>query len=55
MKKNDLKIGLFGIGLETYWPQFPGLKERLEGYLSTVHQRIESIHGAVISAGLVDI
>ena len=28
-----LRIGLFGIGLDVYWPQFAGLKERLEGYL----------------------
>lgn len=26
-----LRIGLFGIGLDVYWPQFAGLKERLEG------------------------
>ena len=26
-----LKIGLFGIGLEAYWEQFAGLKDRLEG------------------------
>ena len=25
-----LRIGLFGIGLDVYWPQFDGLKERLE-------------------------
>src|SRR5271157_6331479 len=30
---SPLKIGLFGIGLDAYWPQFPGLKERLESYL----------------------
>ena len=30
-----VKIGLFGIGLDTYWPQFHGLKERLEGYQVT--------------------
>lgn len=24
------RIGLFGIGLDTYWPQFTGLKERLD-------------------------
>ena len=34
------RIGLFGIGLDTYWPQFPGLKERLEGYLATVHSKL---------------
>jgi L-arabinose isomerase len=27
-----LNVGLFGIGLDTYWPQFDGLKERLESY-----------------------
>ncbi len=25
-----LKIGLFAIGLEAYWPQFKGLNPRLE-------------------------
>ena len=54
MKNNSLKIGLFGIGLDTYWPQFAGLKERLEGYLSVVHQRLSGIHGSVVNAGLVD-
>ena len=49
-----LTIGLFGIGLDTYWPQFPGLKERLEGYLDAVQKRIEAIHPSVINAGLVD-
>jgi len=32
MIKGSMKIGLFGIGLDTYWPQFEGLKERPEGY-----------------------
>ena len=27
-----LRLGLFGIGLDTYWPQFKGLKSRLVGY-----------------------
>ena len=26
------KIGLFGIGLDADWPQFAGLKERVESY-----------------------
>ena len=29
MASPTLRIGLFGIGLDTYWPQFPGLKPRL--------------------------
>ncbi len=49
-----MKIGLFGIGLDTYWPQFEGLQERLEGYLRVVEQKLAAIHPAVINAGLVD-
>ena len=26
------KVGVFSIGLAAYWPQFPGLQERLAGY-----------------------
>ena len=26
----DVRIGLFGIGLDAYWPQFAGLEERLQ-------------------------
>jgi L-arabinose isomerase len=51
---SGMKIGLFGIGLDTYWPQFPGLKERLEGYLSTVEQKLSQIHPVIFNAGLVD-
>ena len=48
------KIGVFGIGLAAYWPQFEGLKERLEGYQKTVEQRLAGLGAAVVSAGLVD-
>ena len=34
-------VGLFGIGLDTYWPQFPGLKERLAGYQTETHTLLE--------------
>lgn len=48
------RIGVFGIGLATYWPQFPGLKERLENYQREVETRIAGFAAEVISAGLVD-
>src|SRR5688572_28509626 len=51
---SSLRIGLFGIGLDTYWPQFEGLKERLEGYLKVVEGKIAAIHPSVINAGLID-
>ena len=50
----NLKIGLFGIGLDTYWAQFEGLKERLEGYLKVVEDKISAIHPGVVSLGLID-
>ena len=32
MMKDNVKVGFFSIGLETYWAQFKGLKENLLGY-----------------------
>jgi L-arabinose isomerase len=52
--KPTLKIGLFGIGLDTYWPQFPGLKEKLESYLAVVQEKMAAIHPGIVNAGLVD-
>ncbi len=49
-----LKIGLFGIGLDTYWDQFEGLEERLKGYLQEVENLLAAIHPAIVNAGLVD-
>ncbi|WP_289058368.1 hypothetical protein [uncultured Flavobacterium sp.] len=51
---STLKIGLFGIGLDTYWPQFEGLKERLEGYLDEVEKKIAHHHPEIVNLGLVD-
>ena len=48
------RIGVFGIGLAAYWAQFPGLKDRLEGYQRQVEGRIRGFGADVISAGLVD-
>ena len=54
MNSPTVKIGLFGIGLDTYWPQFLGLKERLEGYLDIVEKKLAAINPNIINAGLVD-
>jgi L-arabinose isomerase len=48
------KIGTFGIGLAAYWPQFPGLKERLTAYQGEIEQKLRDLGAEVISAGLVD-
>ncbi len=48
------RVGVFGIGLAAYWPQFEGLRERLEGYQRHVEDRLRSSGCDVVSAGLVD-
>jgi len=49
-----IKVGLFGIGLDTYWPQFEGLLERLEGYQEQIATKMKSFGAEVVNVGLVD-
>ena len=49
-----LRVGLFGIGLDTYWPQFPGLKERLEGYIARVEATLSRSGVEIVNLGLID-
>lgn len=49
-----LRIGLFGIGLEAYWPQFDGLKERLESYIRVVAEHLERPDIELVNLGLID-
>jgi L-arabinose isomerase len=49
-----LRVGLCGIGLDAYWPQFPGLKDRLEGYVTEVARRLSRPGAAVVNLGLID-
>ena len=48
------KIGLFGIGLDAYWPQFPGLEDRLKGYGQQVAGKLERAGAQVVNLGLID-
>ncbi len=51
---NQLKVGLFGIGLDTYWAQFPGLRDKLLGFTAQVARQLESHGLRVINLGLID-
>jgi L-arabinose isomerase len=53
-KVPPLRVGLFGIGLDAYWPQFKGLKQRLEGYVAEVEQRLKRPDIEVVNLGLID-
>ena len=48
------KIGLFGIGLDTYWGQFDGLLDRLKGYQQFIAEKMQGLGATVIDAGMVD-
>src|SRR5215467_11481410 len=50
----SFRVGLFGIGLDTYWPQFEGLQQRLVGYLQQVEQQLQRHEVTVVNLGLVD-
>jgi len=53
-RKNNARIGLFGIGLNTYWGQFNGLLDNLKKYQQHIKEKIESFGVEVVDAGMVD-
>lgn len=48
-----IRLGLFGIGLAAYWPQFEGLKANIERHLEHVEHQLGR-WADVVSAGIVD-
>jgi L-arabinose isomerase len=54
MPSSSVRIGLVGIGLDAYWPQFVGLKERLDGYIARVAHKLARPGVEVVNFGLVD-
>lgn len=51
---STLKVGLFGIGLETYWDQFEGLKDRLIGYTNSIAAKLLDRDTEIVNLGLID-
>jgi len=52
--KNEIKAGLLGVGLDTYWGQFEGLLPRLMGYQKEIGERMTALGAQVVDAGMVD-
>jgi len=48
------KVGLFGIGLDTYWAQFDGLLGNLKAYQDQIKNKIAGFGVEVADAGMVD-
>jgi L-arabinose isomerase len=53
-ESTQLRAGLFGIGLDTYWEQFPGLEARLAGYTNRVAEKLAAPGVQVVNLGLID-
>ena len=49
-----MKTGIFSIGLDTYWPQFDGLLDKLLGYHGKIRERISTMGTDIVDAGMVD-
>jgi L-arabinose isomerase len=49
-----LRAGLFGVGLEAYWNQFDGLKDRLSGYVQQLGDKLTALDVEVVNLGLID-
>ena len=50
----EVTVGLFGIGLSAYWPQFDGLEARLRGYLDETALKLGRFDVDVLNLGLID-
>jgi L-arabinose isomerase len=50
----SIRVGLFGIGLDAYWPQFAGLERRLASYIQRVADKLGRPGVEVVNLGLID-
>jgi len=48
------KVGLFSVGLDTYWGQFSSLLNNLTDYHNQIRSRLENFGAEVVDAGMVD-
>lgn len=52
--KKNVKVGLVGVGLNTYWDQFEGLLPRLLDYQEEINRRMSGLQATVVDGGMVD-
>lgn len=53
-KVKSVRIGLFSIGLETYWAQFPGLERRLRDQAAQLAERLAAMDADLVDLGMID-
>ncbi len=49
-----MRIGFFSIGLSTYWGQYEGLLDRLNGYHADIAAHLTQSNVEIVDAGMVD-
>ncbi len=47
-------IGLFGVGLDIYWQQFPDLLDALIGYMDVFEKMVQTNHVQTVNFGMID-
>jgi L-arabinose isomerase len=52
--RREITVGLFSLGLHTYWPQFPGLEQRLNGYNGQIAARAARPGVRIENLGIID-
>jgi len=53
-KPRTANVGVFGVGFDVYWGQFPGLLDELLGHMAVFEQRVRACGVEVESFGMVD-
>lgn len=53
-KPLSANVGIFGVGLDTYWGQFPGLLDALLGYMDVFEQQVRANGVTTVNFGMVD-
>ena len=48
-------VGLFGIGLDTYWDQFEGLLDNLNAYQQQIKFRLKELGVNVVDVNMLNV
>lgn len=54
MNNMNLNVGLIGVGLDTYWGQFEGLRSRLIKYQQDISDKMSMYSVNIVDCGLLD-
>ena len=48
------RVGIYSVGLHTYWGQFPELEKRMKMYNAFIAEKVAGFGAEVYNFGLVD-